>query len=110
MSHITTARWLLTVPLASAALGAFAQAAQPPLNYRSAMAGYRSFADEKPVSWMEANELVHRRGGWRAYAKEAETPDVAGDRHEAHGHAGHAMPMHDTPRAPGATATPKGRP
>lgn len=125
MFHITTARWLLTVPLACAALVAFAQA---PLDHRSAMAGYRHFADEKPLPWKEANEVVHSRGGWRAYAKEAElsAPSNAGDgagagSGEAHGHAGHAMPTpspevadvpdaHGSHGAHGMPGIPKGRP
>ncbi|MDP9898306.1 hypothetical protein [Variovorax ginsengisoli] len=113
MSHITTARWLLTLPLASSAFGAFAQAAPPLSTYRSAMAGYRSFADEKPVPWKEANEIVHRRGGWKAYATEAETSGAAEDRNEAHGHAGHAVLNPSTPHMPNtpqATDDAKGRP
>jgi len=126
MFHITTARWLLTVPLACAALPAFAQV---PLDHRSAMAGYRHFADEKPLPWKEANEVVHSRGGWRAYAKEAEVsaPGKAGadaGSGDAHGHAGHAMSMpspeaadvpdahgsHGTHGAHDMPSTPKGRP
>jgi hypothetical protein len=50
------------------------------------MEGYKPFAEEKPSPWKEANETVHRRGGWRAYAKEA-----AGE--GADPHAGHSMSM-----------------
>lgn len=42
--------------------------AQP---YRSALEGYRPFAEEQPVPWKQANDTVGRIGGWRAYAKEA---------------------------------------
>ena len=38
-------------------------AAVPTLRYESAFAGYRRHADEKPLSWREANEEVHRLGG-----------------------------------------------
>lgn len=39
--------------------------------YRSAFVGYRATADEpKPLSWREANDLVLRIGGWRAYQRE----------------------------------------
>ena len=55
--------------------------AAPPLSFRSAMEGYKPFADEKPIPWKEANETVRQRGGWRAYAKEAQpaTPTHAAD-------------------------------
>ena len=59
------ARWLAALP-ALAALAAGAQtgpgpvpptAAEPAaaLSFRSAMDGYKPFADEKPVPWKEAN-------------------------------------------------------
>jgi hypothetical protein len=95
------AHWLAALP-ALAALAAGAQtgpapvpatAAEPAaaLSYRSAMDGYKPFADEKPVPWKEANETVHRRGGWRAYAKE--NAGDAGDKPSgaADPHAGHSM-------------------
>ncbi|WP_244503696.1 hypothetical protein [Variovorax sp. CF079] len=66
------------------------------LSFRSAMEGYKPFAEEKPIPWKEANETVYQRGGWRAYAKEGagETDDP---------HAGHSM---STPMA----APPKEKP
>jgi hypothetical protein len=45
--------------------------------YRSAFDNYRSFADEKPVPWKEANETVRAVGGWRAYAREASEAPAA---------------------------------
>jgi hypothetical protein len=97
------ARWLAALP-ALAALAAGAQTgpapnaaaaaeAAAPLSFRSAMEGYKPFAEEKPVPWKEANETVHRRGGWRAYAKEG-----AGDAVDPH--AGHSMhtPMATPPK------------
>jgi hypothetical protein len=107
------ARWLAALP-ALAALAAGAQtgpspvpaiAAEPAaaLPFRSAMDGYKPFADEKPIPWKEANETVHQRGGWRAYAKqsagEADDKSSGG----ADPHAGHSMSM------PKATA-PKDKP
>ena len=101
MSAFLPARWLAALP-ALAALAASAQtgpappdaAAAPaaPLSFRSAMEGYKPFAEEKPIPWKQANETVHQRGGWQAYAKEgageAEAkPSGAGDPHT-----GHAMP------------------
>ena len=73
------ARWLALAP-AVGALSAIAQPTPPPAEprarppvvaYPSALEGYRPFADEKPIPWKAANDTVHRRGGWRAYAKEA---------------------------------------
>ena len=97
------ARWLAALP-ALAALAAGAQtgpapvpatAAEPAaaLSFRSAMDGYKPFADEKPVPWKEANDTVHQRGGWRAYAKES-TGEVDDKSSEASGpHTGHSMSM-----------------
>lgn len=73
------ARWLAALP-ALAALTALAQGAPPsaapsaepttPLSFRSAMDGYKPFAEEKAIPWKQANETVRQRGGWRAYARE----------------------------------------
>jgi hypothetical protein len=54
-----------TVPPTASASPAAAPA------YRSALDGYRPFADESPGSWKEANDNVGRIGGWRVYAREA---------------------------------------
>lgn len=40
--------------------------------YRSAWSGYRPFADEKVISWKDANDEVRRIGGWRAYLRESQ--------------------------------------
>ena len=53
-----------------AASGASAAASAP--GYRSALEGYRPFADEKVLPWRESNDKVERIGGWRAYAAEAQ--------------------------------------
>ncbi len=116
MFHSSLARWLAVFP-AMAALAAVAQpsskptpapapadaaatAAPPPvLNYKSAFEGYRSFADEKPIPWKEANETVYRRGGWQAYAKEAsgtgpaEVESPTGAAAAPVAQPGHSMPM-----------------
>lgn len=72
MPHSSPARWL-AVPCAIAALSAIAQpvpepsgaapiaAPRPVLPFKSALAGYRPFVDEKPVPWKEANDSVRRR-------------------------------------------------
>lgn len=53
-----------------------AAASVPGLTYRSPFARYRGLADDKPVSWREANDAVARIGGWRVYAREAQLPEV----------------------------------
>ena len=103
MSTFLPAQWLATL----AALAAFAAGAQTgpaPVagrtaelggvpSFRSAMEGYKPFTDEKPTAWKDANDTVHQRGGWRAYAKEG--AGGAGDKPSgaADPHAGHSMPM-----------------
>jgi hypothetical protein len=60
--------------------------------YRSAFEGYRGFGDEKPVPWREANDVVGRIGGWRAYAREAQgagEPEAAASQPGAARRGGH---------------------
>ena len=88
------ARWLAVFP-AMAALAAMAQPAAPATaasapSYRSAFEGYQAFSDARPVPWKQANETVHQRGGWKAYAQEGADAAVPA---KADPHAGHAMPM-----------------
>ncbi|MEO7851376.1 MAG: hypothetical protein ABIR94_03845 [Rubrivivax sp.] len=52
-------------------------AAVPALNYSSAFAGYRKAADDPAPGWKESNELSHRVGGWRSYARIAREPEAA---------------------------------
>ncbi|MDM0104259.1 hypothetical protein QTH97_04895 [Variovorax sp. J22R24] len=100
------AGWLAALP-ALAACAAVAQtpstpvstgADRPPpaLTYRSALDGYRPFGnDDKPIPWREANDTVYGRGGWRAYAKEAQDPgDAVAPSNAADPRAGHTMPAH----------------
>jgi hypothetical protein len=49
-----------------------AQDVAPSSVYRSAWSGYRPFADEKVISWKEANDAVGRIGGWRTYLRESQ--------------------------------------
>lgn len=82
-------RCLVTACSAFAAT-AFAQqtrapVAQPPATeaapsgvYRSAWSGYRPFADEKVISWKDANDEVRRIGGWRAYLRESQSGQLPG--------------------------------
>lgn len=46
--------------------------AAPSSVYRSAWSGYRPFADEKVISWKDANDEVRLIGGWRAYLRESQ--------------------------------------
>lgn len=100
MFHSSPARWLAALS-AVAALSAMAQPAPDPaapapgrapdvLIYKSPFEGYRRYAEEPSIPWKEANDTVQRRGGWRAYAKEAAGASGGG---AADPHAGHAMPM-----------------
>lgn len=91
------ASWLLPAALIMAAASAAAQggaappsrpnadpldaaAAVPPVIYRSTLSTFGRRAADEPVPWREANERVARIGGWRAYTREASTPDAPGDR------------------------------
>lgn len=59
------------------------------LQFTSALEGYRAYTDQVVQSWREANDQVHRIGGWRAYAKEAATDQTASEAAAADPHAGH---------------------
>ena len=60
-----------------------ADATQPSLpsklQYVSPLRAYKAYADQPVESWREANDRVGRIGGWRAYAKEAQTGVSAKD-------------------------------
>ncbi|MBS0336232.1 MAG: hypothetical protein JSS40_05360 [Proteobacteria bacterium] len=47
----------------------------PAAAYRSAFAGYRGLGDEPVGDWRAANDEVRRIGGWREYAREAQSPE-----------------------------------
>lgn len=49
-----------------------AQDAAPPSVYRSAWSSYRPYAEEKVISWKDANDEVGRIGGWRTYLRESQ--------------------------------------
>jgi len=51
-------------------------AAVPPATYRSAFAGYKALGETPLTNWREANDEVGRIGGWRAYLREAQQPEV----------------------------------
>lgn len=60
------------------------------LNYTSPIGAYQAYVDQPVQSWREANDLVGRIGGWRAYAREMpeKNPDqgksAASDPHAGH--------------------------
>lgn len=58
-------------------------------NYRSTFEGYRAFEDVKPTPWRQANETARARGGWRAYAQEAQAPAASEPAKPAAGHHHH---------------------
>lgn len=55
-----------------------ANASVPRSIYRSSLADYRGFSEEKLRPWKQTNDTVGRIGGWRAYAKEAQEAGPAG--------------------------------
>jgi hypothetical protein len=108
----TLLRWLVRATLCTTAFAAQAQGASSPtaapapradpldakasvpaLSYRSSFARYRTFSDDKPLSWQQANDAVARIGGWRVYAREAQQPDDSPrPMSMPPGHGGHKSP------------------
>lgn len=107
-------RFFFACALAVATAGAAAtppDAHDPaPLPWRSALDGYRPFADQAVAPWRESNDTVGRIGGWRAYAREASGmppgPDAAAS---AAGPAAAPSPAAAAPSAP-ATSPPGAAP
>ena len=52
------------------------RASVPPVVYVSPLMPYRPLGDEPVSSWKKANEAVEKAGGWKAYAKEAQQPEL----------------------------------
>ncbi len=112
-------RWLLPamLALAAAAAGAAdaptsppqpsadpldAKAAVPAVTYRSGLAAHRRLGEAEPVPWREANDRVGRIGGWRAYAREANAPEPAGQTTPAPKSAAEAASMPMSKPMPGS--------
>lgn len=53
-----------------------AAAKVPPLVHQSSLASYRRMADDKPLSWRDANDTVARIGGWRTYLRQSQQTDA----------------------------------
>jgi hypothetical protein len=51
-----------------------ASASAPSASHRSAFKEYHRFDDAPAVRWRDANDTVDRIGGWRSYAREAQSP------------------------------------
>ena len=64
-----------------------------PQRYDSAFQNYRPFEQQEIHHWQEANDEVGRIGGWKAYAKEAQSGGESKDASNpsADPHAGHKM-------------------
>ena len=81
-----------------------AKAAVPSVVYRSSLALHKPTAGDQPLTWQEANNAVARIGGWRVYAREAQTGEAAPAAKPAaaqplaappaprQGHSGHPLP------------------
>jgi hypothetical protein len=71
---------LLAAPLSIPAAPddpADAQAQVAPTQHRSSLQRYQRQAESPPIPWRQANDAVARIGGWRAYAREAQSPEPA---------------------------------
>lgn len=100
----TAALAVLTAAPVLAAAQSGATLATPQSVYRSAFEGYRAFADEPVRPWRETNDTVGRIGGWKAYAREAQSgdarPAAAGASAPAAAPAGAAHSNHHAPAKP----------
>lgn len=79
MSFPKAAFWLGSFGIVASCAGfaqqnppAFQPVPQPAMPYRSALDGYRPYADQNVAPWTASNEAVRAAGGWRAYARQAQ--------------------------------------
>lgn len=70
-------------------------------HYRSAFDGYRAYDDPRLLAWRDANDLVGRIGGWKAYARESAGQDLdsSHDHHRNQSHHHHQQ-HHSQPTKP----------
>ncbi len=74
--------------------------------YRSSFETYRPFADEKVLPWRQTNDTVGERGGWRAYAREAQEGAAPGEGDDARRGTPPATPPQPTPGTSGRKDAP----
>jgi hypothetical protein len=72
-------------PIDTAPTRPFAQ-----VEYKSTLSDFKPYSDQPIQSWVKANDLVGRIGGWQSYAKEIATGEAVKDGMDsANPHAGH---------------------
>lgn len=81
-----------------------ARAPAPAVHYRSALGSYRKLTDQPLGDWRALNDQVRQIGGWRAYAREAASPDEAGAHAPAAGKAPASSPLPASPSSPASSA------
>ena len=109
--------WLLgllaSVNVVAANATGHERAVAPGTGFRSAMDGYRPFAEQPVEPWVATNEVVRQVGGWRAYAAErsaspaptpqgaaqAASPRVSGHEGRTNAPAGHGSETKTDPHA-----------
>lgn len=69
-------------------------AAVPTWVYQSPLSRYQAFTEAQVAPWRETNEQVRQRGGWRAYAREAQAPASSASAPSPAGVAKPPMPGH----------------
>ena len=84
-------------------------AAVPALVHHSTLSGYRAAGEVKVGSWREANESVARIGGWRAYAREANQPEVPAATPSTPATPAAAPPPATKPTSPAPASAPAGQ-
>lgn len=105
-------RTLLAVAFIAAAIGTLAgaraqtppasvQVEASPVSYESAFKGYRKLDEQRGASWPAANDLVHRLGGWKAFAS-GKVPEDASAGDATEGQPAKAAVPPAKPPAPGA--------
>lgn len=76
LAQVNSSHSPAALPITPGASGAPAASLVQPLLFESTLSRYQAMTDQKPGSWRDANDTVTRIGGWRAYLKEAQTPDA----------------------------------
>lgn len=70
-------KFIATTVLCTAAMVSLAAPAQTiDLPYESVFKDYQAHKEVKLLDWKTSNEAVRAAGGWRAYQKESQAPDI----------------------------------